>query len=58
MDMAAIMTAIMPHMSKHLNTMMEAMRAGQPAPKLSELNTDQINAALAHLPEIPDENLR
>jgi hypothetical protein len=45
------MRVMMPHMSKTL----EAMRAGQPAP---ELSTEELNAALAQLPEGPDENLR
>lgn len=51
MDIEAIATAMTPHMNK----MMEAMRARQPAP---ELNTDEINAALARLPDKPDESLR
>jgi hypothetical protein len=44
MDIEAIATA-----------MMEVMRARQTT---SELNTDEINAALARLPNKPDENLR
>jgi hypothetical protein len=51
MDIEAVVTALTPHMNK----MREAMRAGQPTP---ELNTDEINAALARLPDKPDENLR
>jgi hypothetical protein len=51
MDVQAIISATMPHMSKRL----EAMLAGEPAKDLDE---DAINRALARLPDEPNENLR
>jgi hypothetical protein len=51
MDFIAIAAVMTPH----LNRMMEAMLAGQ---RIPELNKDEINAALARLPDEPDESLR
>jgi hypothetical protein len=51
MDVRALLTVMMPH---YVRTMEELM-AGQPA---TELDKDQINAELAHLPDKPDEKLR
>jgi hypothetical protein len=55
MDVGAICDAVSPHMFSHMTKLLDAQRTGQPA---MELNTDEINAALAHLPDKPDENLR
>ena len=57
-DLEAIISVISPHMSEHLQKMMDAMRSGQPKPDMTELKTNEIDAALARLPETPDENLR
>jgi len=52
MDIRALIDALMPRTMK----MFEAMRAtGEPA---MELDKDELNAELAHLPDEPDENLR
>ncbi len=51
MDVQAIVSAIMPQMSK----MHEAMLADEPAKPLDE---DEISTELARLPDEPDENLR
>ena len=51
MDVQAIVSAMMPHMSK----MHEAMLAGEPA---KDLDKDEIIADLARFPHEPDENLR
>ena len=48
--MEALAGVMLPRFMK----MYEARRAGQTA----ELNEDEINAALARLPDKPDENLR
>jgi hypothetical protein len=45
----------MPHMTKHMMKQFEAMRAGQPT---TELNTEELNAELARVPNKPDETLR
>lgn len=50
MDVRALVGAMMPQMTK----MMEAMQQGQPAP---DLDKDEINAALAKLPDQPEEDL-
>jgi hypothetical protein len=51
MDVKAMIDAMYPQMIKNL----EATMAGQPA---MALNTDEMNAALARLPDKPDKNLR
>jgi hypothetical protein len=51
MDVQAIVSAMMPHMSKRL----EAMLAGEPA---KDLDANELNAELARFPHEPDENLR
>lgn len=51
MDMQAIAGVIMSHITKRF----EAMRAGEPA---KDLDKDELNAELAHLPDKPDESLR
>lgn len=51
MDVKAIVGALIPDMTK----MSGALRAGEPAPSPDK---DEINAALARLPDKPDENLR
>jgi hypothetical protein len=50
MDLQAIVSAMMPQMSKTL----EAMLAGEPA---KDLDKDEINTELGRLPHEPDENL-
>ena len=50
MDVAAIVKALEPHMTK----MFQAMKAGESA---QELDKDDINAELARLPAKPDEDL-
>ncbi|MGH2602769.1 MAG: hypothetical protein ACRDJ9_25715, partial [Dehalococcoidia bacterium] len=51
MDLQALIGVMMPRMTK----MFEAKRAGEPA---QELDKDEVNAALARLPDKPDEILR
>ena len=50
-DMPAFLNVLVPQVTK----MFDAMEAGQSAPKLNE---DEIKAALARLPDKPDEDLR
>lgn len=51
MDVNSLVGVLMSHMKNPF----EAMRAGEPA---QELDKDEINAALARLPDKPDEDLR
>jgi hypothetical protein len=51
MDIQAIVSVMMPHMS----TTLGAMLAGEPAKHLDE---DELNTELGCLPDKPDENLR
>lgn len=50
MDMRAVGNLLLSHTAP----MLEAMLEGKPAP---EVNEDEINAALARMPNMPDENL-